>query len=144
MNDQKIRHWAGGFGIAGFVVFLAVLPLYLLGVGPGAPLENAAQFTDLIAGTNKFILIRTAAADPLIMVGFLVFLAGLRHLVRQACPDHEWIGTLVFGVGLVVITIELVGDGLKRAPVWTRGCRPTPLPVRALMDVSFPMFGGIG
>ena len=64
MNDQKIRHWAGGFGIAGFVVFLAALPLYFVGVGPGAPLENAAQFTDLIARTNTFILIRTALADP--------------------------------------------------------------------------------
>ena len=37
MNDQKIRRWAGGFGIAGFVVFLAALPLYFVGVGPGVP-----------------------------------------------------------------------------------------------------------
>jgi len=144
MNDKKIRRWAGGFGIAGFVVFLAALPLYFVGVGPGAPLENTAQFSDLTARTNTFILIRTALADPLIMVGFLVFLAGLRHLVRQARPDYEWIGALVFGVGLVVITIELVGDGLEAGAALDTWVQADPTAVRALMEGSFPMFGGIG
>ncbi len=144
MNDQKIRRWAGGFGIAGFVVFLAALPLYFVGVGPGAPLEDAAQFSDLIARTNTFILIRTALADPLIYVGFLVFLAGFRHLIRQARPDYEWIATLVFGVGLVVITVELVGDGLEAGAALDTWVKTDPTAVRALMEGSFPMFGALG
>ena len=144
MNDQKIRRWAGGFGIAGFVVFLAALPLYFVGVGPGVPVENADQFSDLIARTNTFILIRTALADPLIYVGFLVFLAGFRHLIRQARPDYEWIATLVFGVGLVVITVELVGDGLEAGAALDTWVKTDPTAVRALMEGSFPMFGALG
>ena len=144
MNDQKIRRWAGGFGIAGFVVFLAALPLYFVGVGPGAPLENTAQFSDLITRTNSFILIRTALADPLIYVGFLVFLAGLRHLIRQTRPDYEWISALVFGVGLVVIALELVGDGLEAGAALDTWVKTDPTVVRALMEGSFPMFGALG
>ena len=84
MLDRSVRHLAGWFGVAGFVVFLAALPLYFIGVGPVAPLEDTTQYSDLITRTNTFILIRTALADPLIMVGLLVFMAGFRHLVRRA------------------------------------------------------------
>ena len=59
MNDQKIRRLAGGFGVGGFVVFLAALPLYFVGVGPGVPLEQTAQFSELVARTGTFVIIRT-------------------------------------------------------------------------------------
>jgi hypothetical protein len=72
----NVRRWAGWFGVGGFVVFLVALPLYFIGVGPAARLEDTAQYSDLITRTNTFILIRTAVADPLIMVGLLVFMAG--------------------------------------------------------------------
>jgi ABC-type maltose transport system permease subunit len=44
-------------------------------------LEDTAQYSDLVTRTNTFILISTSLADPLIMVGLLVFLASFRHLV---------------------------------------------------------------
>ncbi len=113
MNDLKVRRWAGGFGVAAFIVFILAMPLYFIGVGPGAALEDTVKFSDFITRTNTYILIRTTLADPLIMTGLLVFLAGFRHLVRQARQDYEWIATLVFGVGLVVIAIDLVADGLE-------------------------------
>jgi hypothetical protein len=74
--DLRVRRWAGWFGVGAFVVFLVALPLYFIGVGPAAPLADTAQYSDLITRTNTFILIRTAVADPLIMVGLLVFMAG--------------------------------------------------------------------
>jgi hypothetical protein len=43
MNDLKVRRWAGAFRLAGFVVFLVALPLYFVGVGPGARLEDTAR-----------------------------------------------------------------------------------------------------
>jgi hypothetical protein len=64
--DRRVRRWAGWFGVGGFVVFLVALPLYFIGVGPAARLEDTAQYSDLITKTNTFILIRTAVADPLI------------------------------------------------------------------------------
>jgi hypothetical protein len=144
MDDLNVRRWAGGFGVAAFVVFLAALPLYFVGVGPGAALENTAQFGQFITRTNTYVLIRTTLADPLIMVGLLVFLAGFRHLVRQARQDFEWIATLVFGVGLVVITMELVADGLEAGSALDTWVRADPSAVRGLMEGSFPMFGAIG
>ena len=144
MNDLKVRRWAGGFGVAGFLVFLAALPLYFMGVGPAAALEDTAQFSDLITKTNTYILMRTTLADPLIMTGLLVFLAGFRHLVRQARQDYEWVATLVFGVGLVVIAIDLVADGLEAGSALDTWVKADPTAVRALMEGSFPMFGAIG
>ena len=144
MNDLKVRRWAGAFGLAGFVVFLVALPLYFVGVGPGARLEDTAQFSNLVTRTNTFILIRTSLADPLIMVGFLVFLAGLRHLIRQARQEYELVGSLLFGVGVVVIAVELVGDGLQAGAALDTWVKADPTAVRALNEGSFPMYGAIG
>jgi Na+/phosphate symporter len=144
MNDLKVRRWAGWFGVAGFAVFLVALPLYFLGVGPAARLEDAAQFSDLVTRTNTFILIRTSLADPLIMVGFLVFLAGLRHLIRQARQEYEWVGALVFGVGVIMIAVELVGDGLQAGAALDTWVKADPSAVRALNEGSFPMYGAVG
>jgi hypothetical protein len=144
MNDLKVRRWAGGFGVGGFIVFLVALPLYFVGVGPGARLEDTAQYSDLVTRTNTFILIRTSLADPLIMVGLLVFLAGFLHLVRQARQDYEWVATLVFGVGLVVTAVWLVGDGLQAGAALDTWVKADPTAVRGLNEGSFPMYGAIG
>jgi hypothetical protein len=144
MNDLKVRYWAGGFGVAAFIVFIIAIPLYFLGVGPGAVLDDTVKFSDFITRTNTYILIRTTLADPLIMTGLLVFLAGFRHLVRQARQDYEWVATLVFGVGLIVIAIDLVADGLEAGAALDTWVKADPTVVRGLMEASFPLFGAIG
>ena len=63
-GNRTVRRVAGGFGVAGFVVFLAALPLYFVGVGPAAQLQDTAQYSDLVTRTHTFILIRTALTDP--------------------------------------------------------------------------------
>jgi hypothetical protein len=142
--DRRVRRWAGWFGVAGFVVFLVALPLYFIGVGPAARLEDTAQYSDLITRTNTLILIRTALADPLIMIGLLVFMAGFRHLVRRAREDYEWVAALFFGVGLVVIAVELVADGLQAGAALDTAVNSAPTAVRALNEGSFPLYGAIG
>jgi hypothetical protein len=144
VNNLKVRRWMGASGLAGFVVFLVALPLYFLGVGPGAQLADTAQYSNSVTRTNTFILIRTSLADPLIMVGLLVFLAGLRHLIRQARQEYEWVASLVFGVGVAVIAVELVGDGLQAGAALDTWVRADPTAVRALNEGSFPMYGAIG
>jgi hypothetical protein len=144
VNDLKVRRCAGWFGAAGFIVFLAALPLYFVGVGPGARLEDTAQFSDLVRGTNTSIIIRTSLADPLIMVGLLVFLAGFRHLIRQARQEYEWAATLVFGVGVALVAVELVGDGLQAGAALDTWIKADPTAVRGLNEGSFPVYGTIG
>jgi hypothetical protein len=143
MTDLTVRRWAGAFGVAGFVVFLVALPLYFSGM-TNAPLEDAERFSAYVTSVNTSILIRTSLADPLIMVGLMVFLAGFRHLIRQARQDCEWLGTLVFAVGVVVITLELVGDGLEAGAALDTVARADPTVVRGLMEASFPLYGAIG
>jgi len=143
MSDLTVRRWAGAFGVAGFVVFLVALPLYFIGM-TDAPLEDAERFSDYVTSVNTSILIRTSLADPLIMVGLMVFLAGFRHLIRQARQEYEWLATLVFAVGVVVITLELVGDGLEAGAALDTVAKADPTVVRGLMEASFPMYGAIG
>ena len=78
------------------------------------------------------------------MVGFLVFLAGVRHLIRQAQQDCEWIGSLVFGVGVVLIALELVGDGLQAGAALDTWVKADPLAARALNEGSSPCTGQLG
>ncbi len=143
MSDLTVRRWAGAFGVAGFGVFFVALPLYFIGM-TNAPLEDAERFSDYVTSVNTSILIRTSLADPLIFVGLLVFLAGFRHLIRQARQEYEWLATLVFAVGVVVITLELVGDGLEAGAALDTVAKADPTVVRGLMEASFPMYGAIG
>jgi hypothetical protein len=143
VNDAKVRRWAGSFGVAGFVVFLVALPLYYL-AGPEPPIEDTAATTAFVIRARTFILARATLADPLIMIGFLVFLAGVRHIIRQARPDHEWVSSLVLGAGLVVITLELVGDALQAAAALDTFVKAEPAVVRGLIEASFPFFGAVG
>ena len=109
-----------------------------------ARLEDAVQFSDSVSKASAFILTRATLADPLIMACLLVFLAGFRHLIRQARPDYEWVSTLVFGAGLVVITLELAGDALEGGAALDTSVKADPTVVRGLMEGSFVFYGAIG
>lgn len=142
MSDLTVRRWAGAFGVGSFVVVVIALPLYF--GGTLAPLEDTVRFSDYVTSINTAILIRTSLADPLIMVGFVVFLAGFRHLIRQARPEYEWLATLVFGVGVLLFTLELVGDGLNAGAALDTVTKAEPTVVRGLMEASIPLYGAIG
>jgi Na+/phosphate symporter len=142
MSDVQISRWAGAFGVAGFVVFLLALPLYF--GGTAAPVQDTARFSDYVTSINTSILVRTSLADPLIFVGLLVFLGGFRHLIRQAGQEYEWLATLVFGVGVLLVTLELVGDGLEAGAALDTVAKGEPTVVRGLMEASFPLYGAIG
>ncbi len=144
MNNLNVRRWTGAFGVAGFVLFLIALPLYFLGPQPIARLEDTVQFSDAVSRASTLILTRATLADPLIMACLLVFLAGFRHLIRQARPDYEWVSTLVFGAGLVVITLELAGDALQGGAALDTYVKADPTVVRGLMEGSFIFYGAIG
>ena len=144
MNDLNVRRLTGAFGVAGFVVFLVALPLYFLGAQPAARLEDTVQFSDSLSRASTLILTRTTLADPLIMACLLVFLAGFRHLIRQARPDYEWVSTLVFGAGLVVIALELAGDALEGGAALDTSVKADPSVVRGLWEGSFVFYGAIG
>jgi len=143
MNDLNVRRWTGAFGVASIALILAAQPLWLIG-GTAPRLEETLKFSEYVSRNSAIILSRSLA-DTLIMACFLVFLAGLRHLIRQARPDYEWAATLVFGVGLVFAMLTLLGDTLAAgAALDTVGGKAEPAVVRALWVASIPAFGAMG
>jgi hypothetical protein len=82
MNNLKVRHWTGAFGVVSIALILVAQPLWF--IADTAPrLEDTVKFSEYVARNNAIILTRTLA-DTLIMVCFLVFLVGFCHLIRQA------------------------------------------------------------
>ncbi len=144
MSEGQMRRWTGIVGVAGFVVFLVALPLYFLGSQPMGRLADSAQFADDVGKVNTLILARTSLADPLILACLLVFVAGFSRLVRRARPDLEWLAAVVFGAGLVVLTLELAGDALAGGAALDTSVKADPSVVRALWEGSIVFYGAIG
>jgi len=144
MTDGQMRCWTGAAGVAGFAVFLVALPLYFLGPQPMGRLEDSVAFADAVGKVNNLILARTCIADPLILAGLLVFVAGFSRLIGKARPDLEWLGAVVLGSGLVVLTLELAGDALARAAALDTSVKADPPIVRALWEGSIVFYGAIG
>jgi hypothetical protein len=143
MNDLKVRRWTGAFGVASIALILLAQPLYFVG-GTAPRLADIVKLSEYVTRNNAIILTRSLA-DVLIVACFLAFLAGFRHLIRQARPDYEWASVLVFGAGLAFAMLTLVGDVLEAAlALDTVGGQADPVVVRALWEASIPAFGAIG
>ena len=115
MNDLKVLRWTGVFGVGASVLLLAATPLYLV-MGTPPSLANEAQFAAYVTRSNT-LAIATKLVDVVYLVGFIVFAAGLRHLIRRVRPDYEWLAALVFGSALVQAASVLMFDA---PPGW--GC----------------------
>lgn len=143
MSDQEIRRWTGAFGIASGILFLLVFVIYA-GIGFTPRAEDTASFTDYVARNNGSLL-TISLAYALSAVCFLVFLAGLRQLIRQARPDYEVVSGLVFGAGLVDTALGLVGFILIGGAIMdTINHKPDPTLVSTLGEGTTLAFGGIG
>lgn len=143
MSSLNLQRWTGAFGIAASALFLLLFALYFLaGTTPRA--EDAAKFTDYVSAHNS-LLITVVLLYALSAACFLVFLAGLRHLIRLANPDYEWASVLVFAAGLVDTTLGLVGFVLiGGAALDTVNNKPDPSVVSALGEASTLAFSAIG
>jgi hypothetical protein len=115
MNNLKIYRWAGVCALAAIAVFFIEFPFYLIrGAVPGITESSKLVAFTARNGTN---IMTCVFLDLVILTLVMIFAAGLRHLIRQADPQQEWLGTLLFGFGLVYVTITLVADSLQAATV---------------------------
>ncbi len=143
MSDQEIRRWTGTFGIASGVLFVVGGVIYgAIGTTPRA--EDTTGFSDYVT-RNSGAILTFALAGTLSAACFLVFLAGLRHLLRQARSDYEVVSGLVFGAGLVYATLALVGFVLLGgAALDTINHQANPTLVSTLGVASILASGAIG
>ena len=142
MDDLKIYRWSGACGLAAIAVFLIEFPFYVVRSGyPGV--TDPVKIIDFTAtyGTNVMTCV---FLDLIILTLVMIFLAGFRHLIRQADARHEWLGTLVFGVGLVYVTLTFVADSLQAATVVDARTIPASgVIIRAMLESSFLMYGSV-
>ncbi|MFI6645311.1 hypothetical protein [Streptomyces sp. NPDC050504] len=101
MDDIRIRQLMGLCGITAGVLAAIGVPLYF--VYSGAP-----PASNVLAR----ILLNILTCGAL-----LVFLTGLRHLIRGAGAGFEWLASLVFGSGLAYVTVTLVAASIEAGTV---------------------------
>jgi hypothetical protein len=131
MSDIKVFRWTGAFGLATVAFWLSQFPLYMAGSPPsvydGLATSQHLKAISTIAFTRILL-------DQGVYVCMLVFAAGLRHLIRQARQDYEWVGTLLFGAAIVWLAVTLVADGLAGGAILDAiSSQPDPSAVRALI-----------
>ncbi|MGP0090393.1 MAG: hypothetical protein ACLPKB_10625 [Xanthobacteraceae bacterium] len=140
MNDLKMSHCTGAFGIASVVLWLSQFPLYMMG-NPPSVYDGAAFGQHLLS--IKSIAFTRILLDQGVYVTMMVFAAGFRHLIRKARPDHEWVGTLVFGAALVWLAVTLVADGLEGGAVLDAlSGKADSSAVRALIEGTLLIYNG--
>jgi hypothetical protein len=87
MDDVKIARVTGGFGVACVALSFGQFPLWLVGSAPSV-YDGSGFARHLFDITN--VAFTRILMDQGIYVSMLVFAAGLRHLIRQAHSEPEW------------------------------------------------------
>lgn len=101
MNEIIARRLTGIAGIATAAALIVEVPLYFIYSGP-PPASNV--LARLLIGIFALAFL-------------VVFLTGLRELIKKVNPAYEWAGNLAFASGLIYTTITLVSSGLEGGAV---------------------------
>lgn len=142
MDDRKIYWWSGVCALTTIALFFLEFPFYLVrGPFPGM----IEYYRPDLALRNATNIMTCVFLDLFILGLFMVFSAGLRHLIRQSDPRYEWLGELFFGVGLVYTTLTFVADSLQGATVVDAltGSGGDRIVIRAMMESAYLMYGSV-
>ncbi|MGE5803518.1 MAG: hypothetical protein ACM358_14820 [Gemmatimonadota bacterium] len=140
MSDIRIARLTGTFGIVCVALTFGQFPLWLVGSAPSV--YDGRGFAQHLFDIKNVAFTRILM-DQGIYVSMLVFAAGLRHLIRQARAESEWIGTLLFGAALGWVAVTVVADGLEGGAVLdTLNGNPDPSAVRALIAGTLLIYNG--
>ena len=115
MTDQRIYRITGISALACIATFFIEFPFYLVRTHVRG-LSESSKFPDY-AARNATNVMSCIFLDLIILSLIMVFLAGVRHLIRQANLQHEWLASLFFGVGLVYVTLTFGADSFQTSPI---------------------------
>ena len=142
MNDQKNYRIAGVSALASIATCYIEFPFYLVRTAwPGLTAsDNLGDF----AARNGTNIMCCVFLDFIILTLFMIFMAGVRQLIRRADPQHEWLASLFFGVGLVFVTLTVVADSLQGATVVDAFNPPGDgVVIRAMWESTILMYGTV-
>lgn len=124
MNVQTIRKATGVAGLIAAILTLIEVPLYFVYSGP--PPDSNVLFRSLLGLLGLPLLI--------------VFMTGIRQLVKEADPSYEWVGTLVATAGVAWLTVLLVSTGLEVGAVIAA---PEPIDPTISVSGTYILYGTI-
>src|SRR5689334_11529295 len=143
MPAPDVRRWAGIAALS-VAVLLALESITKLTMGARPALDDSDALVAYIQRTSAQTIV-VILADTFLMAALIVFLAAFRQLVVHAHPDLGWISDVMFGAGLVFVTVTLVGDAMDGGTaldVWD--LTPDPSAIRTLIEGHTLMFGSTG
>jgi hypothetical protein len=143
MRDLNIRRLTGAFGLAIVALNWAMFPLYVIS-GQAPQFQDTARYIAYWNSINGLILTRVLL-DIFECACLLVFAAGLRHLIRQARSEYEWVSTLAFGAVIALSTVTLAAASLEGGQALdTYNGLADPSAIRALGDGYLLIYTSIG
>ena len=143
MSDQSVWRLTGMVGLAIVALNWAMFPLYLI-PGTAPQFQDTTRFIAYWNSINGFVMLRILL-DIIECACLLVFAAGLRHLIRRARSDYEWIGMLAFGSALALSTVTLVAASLEGGAALDAINGPAdPSAIRALSEGYILIYQSIG
>ena len=142
MTDQRIYLITGISALACIATFFIEFPFYLVR-SPFPGLAASSKFPDF-AARNATNIMSCIFLDLIILTLIMVFFAGVRHLIRQANPQHEWLASLFYGVGLVYVTLTFVADSFQASIVIDAFDPPADgVIMRAMTESTLLLYGSI-
>jgi hypothetical protein len=135
-----VWRWTGAFGLAGAIIFLLEVPLWLVGF-PVPAINNAAAHAQYLSD-HRIVALTRVLFDMVLYVTLMIFFAGFRHLIRRSRPDYEWLGTLVFGSAITWFAVTLVADSFEGAAALDTLGGAEPSAVRALVEATLLIYNG--
>ncbi len=141
MKGMRWILWSGVFGLAFVVLEIVGLVTFLVGGAPPS-IADSAKFADYIGKNQTSLLIGewlAGLAGPC----FLIWLAGLRSVLRRAGEDWEWAAALFFGTGIVAAATATVAGGILAGAVLDTTTRTEPAAVKGLFEAGGLIFGTV-
>jgi|SRR4051812_18425623 hypothetical protein len=124
MNTETIRKVTGVTGLIAAILTLVEVPLYFVYSGP--PPDSNVLLRSMLGLIGLTLLI--------------VFMTGIRQLVRLVAPAYEWIGSLAATAGVAWLVVVLVSTGLEVGAVIAA---PEPIDPTITVNGTYLLYGTI-
>ncbi len=141
MKESDWLRWSGMFGLA-FVVLYVVSFALFFSAGQPPTISDAGKFAEYIAKNQTAFLV-AAWLLGLAVACNLIWLTGVRGIIRGAGPDWEWAAALSFGTGIAVNAVAVIADGLSAAAAIDTTTKTEPVAVKVLFESSALIYGTV-
>jgi len=134
MNGRSVQRWLGLSGLAFVLLEVVALVLFVM-AGPPAGLDPADKLVAYYQAHGT-LLATTILVYDLSLIPFVVFATSLAAVIRGAGVATAWLGSLVFGLGMVIVAETYVDFALIGAAVADGSGRSNPTTVRTLVAAA--------